>query len=134
MQRPTTITAGRYKRRSISGSIKASKDNLARTEKKGGGGEYPERREKKAEPREGENNEFYALFTTDMKERQSINVVAITGGMLRRRAIFSCVGRGLAVFPAKDCADIPFPFLKLNTYSNRFISRSTSSLLLSTSF
>jgi len=69
-----------------------------------------------------------------MKERQSINVVATTGGMLRRRAIFSCVGRGLAVFPAKDCADIPFPFLKLNTYSNRFISRSTSSLLLSTSF
>jgi len=42
--------------------------------------------------------------------------------------------RGQVVFHARDCADVPFPFLKLNTYSNKFMSWATSPLLLSTSF
>jgi len=37
--------------------------------------------------------------------------------------------RGQVVFPARDCADVPFLFLKFNTYSNRFMSRATSPLL-----
>jgi hypothetical protein len=52
---------------------------------------------------------------------------------LKRRGATS-MERGQVVFPARDCADVPFPLLKLNTYSNRFMSRATSPLLLSTSF
>jgi hypothetical protein len=47
---------------------------------------------------------------------------------LKRRGATS-MERGQVVFPARDCADVPFPFLKLNTYSNRFMSRATSPLL-----
>jgi hypothetical protein len=52
---------------------------------------------------------------------------------LKRRGTTS-MERRQVVFPARACTDVPFPLLKLNIYSNRFMSRATSPLLLSTSF
>ena len=41
----------------------------------------------------------------------------------RKRRGATSMERGQVVFPARDCANVPFPLLKLNTYSNRFMSR-----------
>jgi hypothetical protein len=57
----------------------------------------------------------------------SFSVMAAAGEVVRRRANFFFVcGTWIAIFPIRDYAYVPFPFLKLNTCSSRFMSLATS--------